>query len=229
MITTTFEFWKALFTGDFETIKQIFSDAWNTISETINTVVTTISTFLSNTWETIKTTISNVMTNIGTTISTTWQNVWNGITNTVTGIYNTIVDGFNQAVSFVKGLASQAFSWGADIISNIIAGIKSMISGVVSAVSNVASTIRSYLHFSVPDKGPLVDFESWMPDFMGGLAKGIENSRRHDPEGIAAVSEDMVIVEAGCCDRRRSRSQDRQNRNPAHRHHRVEGVDDERR
>ena len=193
LITTTFEFWKALFTGDFETIKQIFSDAWNTISETINTVVTTISTFLSNTWETIKTTISNVMTNIGTTISTTWQNVWNGITNTVTGIYNTIVDGFNQAVSFVKGLASQAFSWGADIISNIIAGIKSMISGVVSAVSNVASTIRSYLHFSVPDKGPLVDFESWMPDFMGGLAKGIENSRSMIQKAVAAVSEDMVI------------------------------------
>lgn len=26
-------------------------------------------------------------------------------------------------------------------------------------------------------EGPLTDFESWMPDFMGGLAEGIEKSR----------------------------------------------------
>ena len=34
-----------------------------------------------------------------------------------------------------------------------------------------------FLHFSVPDEGPLTDFESWMPDFMSGLAEGIEKSR----------------------------------------------------
>ena len=193
IISTCLELWKALFTGDFETIKQIFSDAWNNISSTVNSVVTAISDFLSSTWNSIKDTISNVMTNIGTAISTAWQTAWNGIKTTVTGIYNTIRDGFNRAVDFVKGLASQAFSWGADIISNIIAGIKSMISGVVSAVSNVASTIRSYLHFSVPDVGPLTDFEDWMPDFMKGLAKGIEKSRGLVQKAVASVSEDMVI------------------------------------
>lgn len=52
-----------------------------------------------------------------------------------------------------------------------------MIGSVVSAVSDVASTIRSYLHFSVPDEGPLTDYESWMPDFMQGLAKGIESNK----------------------------------------------------
>ena len=32
-----------------------------------------------------------------------------------------------------------------------------------------------------------------MPDFMGGLAKGIENSRSMIQKAVAAVSEDMVI------------------------------------
>ena len=41
----------------------------------------------------------------------------------------------------------------------------------------VADTIRSFLHFSVPDEGPLTDFESWMPDFMSGLAKGIQKTK----------------------------------------------------
>ena len=44
---------------------------------------------------------------------------------------------------------------------------------MASAVSGVADRIRSFLHFSVPDEGPLADMESWMPDFMQGLANGI--------------------------------------------------------
>lgn len=48
---------------------------------------------------------------------------------------------------------------------------------VSEAASSVASKIREFLHFSVPDKGPLTDYESWMPDFIGGLAKSIEKNR----------------------------------------------------
>lgn len=44
------------------------------------------------------------------------------------------------------------------------------------AVKGVADKIKSFLHFSVPDEGPLTDYQSWMPDFMGGLADGISAS-----------------------------------------------------
>ena len=46
----------------------------------------------------------------------------------------------------------------------------------MDAVKGIGEKIRSYLHFSVPDVGPLTDYESWMPDFMGGLAKGISEN-----------------------------------------------------
>ena len=59
----------------------------------------------------------------------------------------------------------------------IVNGIRSCMSSLTSAVSDIAAKIRSFLHFSVPDEGPLTDYESWMPDFMGGLAKGIERSQ----------------------------------------------------
>lgn len=49
------------------------------------------------------------------------------------------------------------------------------------------------LHFSIPDKGPLTDFESWMPDFMKGLAKGIENSRGLIQKAMEDVSGDMTV------------------------------------
>jgi hypothetical protein len=47
--------------------------------------------------------------------------------------------------------------------------------------------------FAVPDEGPLTDYESWMPDFMGGLAKGIEKSRGMIQKAVSGVSSDMVI------------------------------------
>ena len=34
---------------------------------------------------------------------------------------------------------------------------------VGAAVSSVADKIRSFLNFSVPDEGPLTDYESWIP------------------------------------------------------------------
>ena len=119
--------------------------------------------------------------------------MWNGIKNTVSGIVNTIKTGFNNAVSFVKNLASSAFQWGADIIQGIVNGIKSCIGKVKDAVTNVAETIRSFLHFSVPDEGPLTDYESWMPDFMSGLAKGIEQSKNMVAKAVEGVASDMVI------------------------------------
>lgn len=119
--------------------------------------------------------------------------MWNGIKNTVSGIVNTIKTGFNNAISFVKNLASSAFQWGADIIQGIVNGIKSCIGKVKDAVTNVAETIRSFLHFSVPDEGPLTDYESWMPDFMSGLAKGIEQSKSMVVKAVEGVASDMVI------------------------------------
>lgn len=57
----------------------------------------------------------------------------------------------------------------------------------------MAEKIKSFLHFSVPDEGPLTEYESWMPDFMRGLAKGIEGSRGLIEKAVRSVSEDMVI------------------------------------
>ena len=75
----------------------------------------------------------------------------------------------------------------------IVNGIKSCIGAVGDAVKSVADKIKSFLHFSVPDEGPLTDYESWMPDFMGGLAKGIEKSKGMVADAVKGVAEDMVV------------------------------------
>ncbi len=101
---------------------------------------------------------------------------------------------FDNAVNYVKGLASDAWNWGRDIVSNIIDGLRSMIGSLADSVSNIADTIRSYLHFSVPDVGPLTDFESWMPDFMNGLADGINKSKKVVAKAVSGVADTMRVT-----------------------------------
>lgn len=56
------------------------------------------------------------------------------------------------------------------------------------------SLMLSFLHFSVPDEGPLTDYEKWMPDFVGGLAKGIEKSRGMIEKAMNGVAADMTVT-----------------------------------
>ena len=149
--------------------------------------------FWINLWEKLKTIILSALNFIQNNAVKAFQNLWNGIKNKVLGIKETIVSGFNSAVSFITNLAKSAYTWGTDIIDGIVRGIRACISKVKNAVTDVANTIRSYLHFSVPDEGPLTDYESWMPDFMSGLAKGIENSKSMVTKAVDGLASDMVI------------------------------------
>ena len=57
----------------------------------------------------------------------------------------------------------------------------------------VAETIKSFLHFSVPDEEPLTEYESWMPDFMSGLAKGIQ--RDVVRAGVVTISVSFSVTQ----------------------------------
>jgi TP901 family phage tail tape measure protein len=192
-LTTAWNTIKATITTVLNAIKTVFTTVWNAIKTVITTIVNGIKNTISTVWNSIKNTVSSVVNTIKNTVSNVFNSMWNGIKNTISGIYNTIVSGFNKAISFITSLPSRAFQWGKDIIMGIVNGIKSCIGAIGDAVSSVASKITSFLHFSVPDEGPLTEYESWMPDFMAGLAKGIEKSRGLVEKAVSGVASDMVI------------------------------------
>ncbi|CAK7036620.1 MAG: hypothetical protein BACD_00137 [Bacteroides rodentium] len=197
-------------------IQTFLTTAWNSIKTVITTVLTALQTAVNTIWNGIKTVITTVVNAIKTAVTSAWNNIknavinagnaiktgvtnafnamLNGIKNVCGSVYSVVKGGFDKAVSFVKGLASQAFQWGADFIGGIVNGIKSMIGKVGEAVTSVAEKIKSILHFSVPDEGPLTDYESWMPDFVGGLAKGIEKSSGMIEKAMTGLASDMVIT-----------------------------------
>lgn len=73
-------------------------------------------------------------------------------------------------------LADNAGRWGADMIEGLVNSIRNSISNVADVASEVAGTIASYLHFSVPDIGPLSDADEYGGDFVDLLSEGIEDN-----------------------------------------------------
>ena len=215
VITTVWNTIKTVITTVLNAIKTIFSTVWNAIKTIISAVVSGIKGLITGNFTAVKNSITTIMNTIKSTISTIWNtikstvstvlgaiknavsSVFNGIVNAVKGamgnVLNAVKTGFSNVKGHITGLASQAFTWGKDLIMGIVNGIRSCIGAVGDAVSSVANKIRSFLHFSVPDEGPLTDYESWMPDFMGGLAKGIEKSKGMVAKAIEGVSQDMII------------------------------------
>ena len=184
---------KTTITTVMNAIRTVISTVWNGIRTIISTVLNGIRGTVNSVWNGIRNTISSVVNGIKNTVSSAFNAMWSGIRSTISGIYNTIRDGLGNAVNYITSLASAGWRWGADIINGIVNGIRSCIGAVANAVTDVANTIRSHLHFSVPDEGPLTDFESWMPDFMSGLAEGIEKSRGMVKAAVNSVAADMVI------------------------------------
>ena len=192
-ITTAWNAIKNTVTTVLNAIKTVITTVWNGIKTAVTTVVNAIKTVISTVWNGIKNTVSTVVNGIKNTVSTVFNNIKSSISGTMGNIVSVIKNGFNNAISFITSLPSKALQWGKDMIMGIVNGIKSCIGAVGDAVSSVANKIKSFLHFSVPDEGPLTDYESWMPDFMKGLAKGIEDSKSMVAKAMDGVAADMVL------------------------------------
>lgn len=193
-LTTAWNSIKTAITTVLTALQTAVNTIWNGIKTVITTVVNAIKTAVTSAWNSIKNAVINAGNAIKTGVTNAFNSMLNGIKNVCGSVYSVVKGGFDKAVNFVKGLASQAFKWGADFIGGIVNGIKSMIGKVGEAVTSVAEKIKSILHFSVPDEGPLTDYESWMPDFVGGLAKGIEKSRGMIDKAVTGLASDMVIT-----------------------------------
>ena len=185
-------------------IRQVVTSAASGLKQGVETVLSALSQFASQIWSAMKQTASFVWNGIKTTVVniasalreaavSAFQRMVSGIGSALSGLYSVVSNGFSSAIRFITGLPGQAFQWGKDFIQGLINGISSMIQGVINTVSGLADRIRSFLHFSAPDEGPLADYETWMPDFMKGLASGIEKNRDLVEKAVRDVASDMVF------------------------------------
>lgn len=195
-VTTEFNIMKNLITGIWNGIKDIAAGAWEYIKNVVLGPVLLLCDLVTGNFTKLKEDASKIFSNLGNALSTIWNgisgiasSIWTAIKEHIGNTVGRMVDGIKFAIqkipgifsdifgrvrNFVTSLPGEALRWGRDIIDGIADGIKGAIGKVTNAVKGVADKIRSFLHFSEPDVGPLSDFHTYMPDMMSGLAGGIK-------------------------------------------------------
>jgi phage-related minor tail protein len=79
-----------------------------------------------------------------------------------------------QCLADIPGkIVEMATGWGSDLISNFVKGFKDNMDKLKNGVKGIASTIASYIHFSVPDEGPLSDFDKSGGDMIDVFTQGM--------------------------------------------------------
>jgi len=98
------------------------------------------------------------------------------VVSRVPEIIANIIEAFSQ---LGPQLASNAATWGADMIQGIVDGISNAGSTLRNGLSNAASTISSYLGFSVPETGPLHEWAYNNPgaDMIDLFTEGMEDEQ----------------------------------------------------
>lgn len=196
-----------------EDVKKWTSETWKDVKTAVSDKVEDIKTKVSDGFKGAWKSVSEKCKDIKETVSTKFTEM----TDWVGGIKDTLkehaskaftwfcdgvgsidikgaVEGaVNGATSWLSGLKDSAKTWGSDMMDGLSSGIKGAAEWVGDAVSGVADTIASWLHFSRPDVGPLHYYEEWMPDFMQGMAKGIESNTPGLISKVRNLAESMNV------------------------------------
>lgn len=164
---------------------------WETVSQGIKDTWTSLITFLSECWESIKMHVSEAIINLEESwdkikhdasesfntmknnVATTFSNMWKSVADRAAAIKESVVNTFNDAVAYITSLPEQALSWGRDIIQGVIDGIMQKVEALKQTISGVAQAIKDFIGFSEPDKGPLSNFHTYMPDMIDLMTEGI--------------------------------------------------------
>lgn len=168
------------------------------LKEKVSNVIESIKKFfselgekISSTFSSIKETVTGKVQEIKEGAVEGFKNMVSGIKTKVSEIKDSVVEGFENATDYITSLPGKAIEWGKDFIQGLIDGIKSKISGIKDAVKGVAGKIKSFLHFSVPDEGPLTSAPEWMPDMIKLMVSGIKKSQPELMKAIGSMAGNM--------------------------------------
>jgi phage-related protein len=128
------------------------------------------------------------------------QQMASQVTSGIRSMSSSAISGVADMVSNISGkfndLVSGALSWGRDMVGNFASGVRDKMNSLLDEVKSLASQVTSYLHFTVPDKGPLAKADTWMPDFMELLATGIDNNKYLVTKAAQGLALDMSAIMA---------------------------------
>lgn len=152
-----------------EDFRNFFINAWNAIKENLQ--------YVKEFWTEV---FTEKIPELIDSLKQKFTNFKENLSKTVTDIgkffTDTLPDKIRETIDVAKSLPKKALDWGKDMIDNFINGIKNKWEDLKKSVSETAESIKEYLGFSEPEKGPLSNFHTYAPDMMALFAKGIKDN-----------------------------------------------------
>ncbi len=133
-------------------------------------------------FKSMKSNVTTLNNSLISGIKGTWTAAKTTITSNISSINSVAGQYFGQ-------LASDAYIWGGDVIVNLNNGIVAGWNVLEDSIQDVCSMIVQYLGFSEPEKGPLSNFHTFMPDMMKLMADGIRDNIPLAERAVSDVAE----------------------------------------
>lgn len=179
LIDAAIEIIMALANGIINALPRLLEKAPVIIEKLHQAIVRNLPKLLESAAELIKKLVSGIIDNLPK-IARAAGEIISSFVNNIIDLKDRLKESADRIMeSFKDGIMNfihNAGDWGRDLVDNFIDGISGAIGRVRDVVSDIAETVRSYLHFSEPDIGPLKDFHTYAPDMMKLFAKGIDDN-----------------------------------------------------
>lgn len=173
-------------------LKDNFKEMWEKVKTTVKEKIENIRQNIEEKWNHIKEWIATTLTNIWDKFKEIFSNIVDSVSQKIADVKTSIEEGMENAIDYLASLPSRFFDWGRDMISSLIDGIRDMIGDLADAAAEVADTIAEYIHFSTPDVGPLAKADTFMPDFMALLTKGINQGIPQIQHAMDSLTSEMT-------------------------------------
>lgn len=169
------------------------TEIWNAISNAVSTKAREASNALHSVFDPIANWLAGIWNSISAKVTEVWNSIKGSMTSKSTEAVSSVKNIFGGVKDWFFNLASEAYNWGANIIKSIARGIRDFGSQAADAASGVARKIASFLGFHSPTKeGPGSDSDTWMPNLMGMLTKGIKGGTGSVHNALNAVMNPKV-------------------------------------
>lgn len=182
--------------GAFENIKESAKEKFNALKENTSQVMDAVKQHVAQRLGNMKQAFEENGGGFKGAMAAAWTGIkdhfsegFNVLDKLTGGKLSEIKDAFIQKF---KDIIESAKNWGRDIIENLVSGIKEKISRVKDAVGDIANTIKDFLGFSEPEKGPLSNFHTFMPDMIDLMSKGLKDGARKIENPLNTLAQKLV-------------------------------------
>ena len=187
---------QTFFTEHLGIIGELIATKIEIIKTVITAAVAIIQTVFTAFGETIKAISEGDWSRIGEIWANAWAKIQMIIAQAIVKIVKSVMELGSKIKDGFMDIINSAKEWGSHLIQNFIDGIMAKWEALKQTVANVAQTVKDFLGFTEPKKGPMSSFNDWPIHMMENYSHGIENAKYLVKNAVADVAADVSVLQS---------------------------------